>query len=143
MHITGLDIIYDQASPPPGYIKIDKDLNKGAGGAYVYLCYSTDPNVGQPISNIQVVASDSSTIQVQEGFISIDKDLNKGAGGKYIYLCYTCLRKVFNHHITAVDVIQGPNKDIHPPFGWMKTYQDCSEGAGGAYSYIIYKVLAR
>ena len=140
MTITGLDIIYDQASPPPRYTTIDKDLNKGAGGAYVYLCYSTDPNVGPPITNIKVVASDSSAIQVEEGYINTGKDLNKGAGGKYIYLCYTCLQREYNFHITAVDVIQGSSKDTDvPPFGWIWIDQDCSEGAGGAYMYIIYK----
>ncbi|MBQ6864446.1 MAG: hypothetical protein IJO14_09450 [Clostridia bacterium] len=27
------------------------DMNKGAGGAYIYLYYSTDPNAGPPITN--------------------------------------------------------------------------------------------
>ncbi len=53
--ITGLDIVYGEGtSAPSGYTKIKKDLNEGALGHYIYLCYSTSSDIGSPITAIQV-----------------------------------------------------------------------------------------
>ena len=135
--ITGLDIIYGQWSdPPPGYNKIPVDLNKGAGGEYVYLCYSTEP--GEPITNIQVFASNSAEFPIQNGYTKIDKDLNKGVKGRYIYLCYTGSRAF--KPIAQVNVIQSPSREVYPPtVEWIRINQDCSEGAKGEYTYVVYK----
>ena len=58
--ITGLAIVYgNDTTPPPGYTKIDIDLNRGSGGEYVYLCYSTDTGHRLPITNITVFAGKS------------------------------------------------------------------------------------
>ena len=138
MTITGLDVIYGQDTPPPpGYTKIDVDINKGAGGEYIYLCYSKEP--GEPITSIQVFASDSSDFQIQSGYTKIDKDLNKGAGGKYIYMGYS--RNKTYLPIAEVGVIQGSDRLVYPPNDqWVRINQDCNEGAGGVYTYVSYKM---
>lgn len=136
--ITGLHVIYGQATPPPiGYTVIRKDLNKGSGGEYIYICYSKSIQ-GPPITDIQVFAGDSRDFPIQEGYIKIPSDLNKSVKGKYIYLCYT---HDWSHSpITEVDVIQGESRLIYPPDStWIRNNQDCSEGAGGYFSYVIYK----
>lgn len=79
------------AQPPAGYVTAspETDLNKGVGGRYLYLCYTTDPAVGQPITNLNVVAGSSKNPPVPDGWSIVNADLNEGAGGAYIYLIYT------------------------------------------------------
>ncbi len=137
--ITGLDIIYgDDTKVPSGYHKIFADLNKGARGEFIYLCYSTTAS-GSPITNVQVFASGTSEFTIQDGYERINKDVNKGAKGKFIYVCYT-RNKIFPP-ITEVNVIQGPVREIYPPSAWVRINQDCSEGAGedSDYTYITYR----
>lgn len=81
---------------PPGYTKIDIDLNKGVAGSFIYLCYTTDPakarekdKDGLPIRSVCVISSDDPNIPAPYGFTRIGVDLNYGAGGKRIYLCYS------------------------------------------------------
>ena len=140
--VTGLDVIYGQEkAPDKGYHKIPVDLNKGAGGEYVFICYSTsEETAGPPITNIQVFASKSKDFEIQEGYEKITKDLNKGAGGLFIYLCYTT--SVVFPPITAIYVIQGPNHRTFPAtVEWVRINQNCSEGARfrPEYTYVIYK----
>ena len=62
-------------------------MNKGCGGAYIYLAYGNDP--GQSLSPI--VDFFIHILKVNnppEGYECDTNDLNKGAGGSYIYLCY-------------------------------------------------------
>ena len=60
MPITALTVIYgDDADPPSTFVKIHRDLNEGCGGEFVYLCYSTSPVHGSPVTGIAVFAGDS------------------------------------------------------------------------------------
>lgn len=138
--ITGLAVIYgENTPPPPGYEKINVDLNHGAGGEYVYICYSTEP--GPPITNIQVFAGDSSNFPIQNGYTKLGEDLNKGAGGKFIYLCYT--KNIAHPPIAYVDVIQGSNRYTYPSNdSIIRIDQDCSEGTRGANTYVVYSAWA-
>ena len=144
MPITGLDIIYgNSACPPSGYTKIEKDLNKGAFGEYVYLCYSTDSSEGSPITDIFLASVSNKdygkNFKPPRNYEVIQKDLNKGAGGRYIYLCYT--RESSARPIVEVSVIQGDVNVKPPDSSWTRVEQDCSEGATGIlnYTFIIYK----
>lgn len=136
--VTGLDIIYgEKTQPPTGYSKIPVDLNSGAGGEYVYLCYTTAGS-SSPITNIQVFAGDSSEFPIQTGYTKITKDLNKGAGGHYIYVCFT--RDCAFPPVRQVNVIQGGTRHTHPPTShWVRIDQDCQEGAGGKFSYVTFR----
>ena len=41
--ITALEVIEGKhTTPPSGFTKINLDLNKGAGGKYIYLCYKKE-----------------------------------------------------------------------------------------------------
>ena len=58
-YVTDVQVIYGQGAPaPPGYVKISQDLNQGAGGEYVYLCYKK--SYDQPITGLNVFADGSS-----------------------------------------------------------------------------------
>lgn len=71
----------------------DGDFNQGAGGKFIYVCYSfsgstrlTDIVVSDPDCDIPGVPSSHKRI-TQEG--SSDGDFNQGAGGDHITLCAT------------------------------------------------------
>ena len=89
-------------SAPAGYNLVDRDLNEGAGGDFIYLSYRTMTQ-GQlsssgrlPITNLMMVQYDKpqtwTTAYSNDGngiralYYRINVDLNKGAGGKYIYI---------------------------------------------------------
>ena len=136
--VTGLDVIYGlDTQPKSGYHKIPVDLNKGARGEYVYICYSTTEKA-PPITNIQVFAGTSKDFEIQNGYERIPHDLNKGARGKYIYLCYT--RHAAFPPVREVNVIQSPRREVYPPSAeWARIDQDCSEGARGEYTYVTFR----
>ncbi len=66
------------------------DLNRGAGGEYIYSYQSKTPNVQNTsnVSEVGVLSGNSSTIQPPAGWTKYQNDLNEGAGGNYVYLCY-------------------------------------------------------
>lgn len=65
------------------------DLNKGAGGDYIYVYGSYDENAGPPIKTISFGSTTTTSYKVCGTLISskIPADLNANAGGEYIY-CY-------------------------------------------------------
>jgi hypothetical protein len=71
--------------PPAGYNQIPLDLNKGAGGMYIYASFKVGV---PPLNGVAVVAGSTQSTSAPTGFTRINVDLNKGAGGRYIYLCY-------------------------------------------------------
>ncbi len=140
--ITGLTVVYGKdASAPAGYKMIKKDLNQGAGGEYVYLCYSTLPDLGPPITAIQVASSSKDQTAdpsvTPPGFRLIANDLSKGAGGKYIYVSYASGTTTMP--ITAIEVISGDCYNIWPSKEFIKIGQDCNQGSGGDYIFVCYK----
>lgn len=137
--ITGLEVIYGHDTPPPtGYQKIPVDLNKGAGGQYIYLCYSIAQTGEGPITGIQVFAANCAEPTIQSGYTKIPKDLNKGAGGRYIYICYT--RDKSLPPIAEVNVLQGSYFEVYPPsVEWIRDNQDCSQCTREEYTYITYR----
>ena len=70
-----------------GYTKVAGDLNKGAGGKYIYVCFTRDSRL-PPITRVNVVAGGSRTTYPPVEDIRIDQDCSEGAGGKYIYITY-------------------------------------------------------
>ena len=136
--ITAVDIILGQhTSCRSGYNKIFVDLNKGAGGDYIYLCYSTSTAVSSsPITGLTVVAGGSSSVTCPSGYSKISIDLNKGAGGEYIYLCYT--KNSGPTSIKNVNVLASDGSSVRVPQGWTCINRDLNKGAGGKYIYLIY-----
>ncbi len=139
--ITGLTVVYGKdASAPSGYTMIKKDLNKGAGGDYIYLCSSTVPDLGPPITAIQVAASDKSYNDdpsvKPDGYTLVLDDLNKGAKGKYIYVSYATGTNSLP--ITGVNVISGDTRNIWPPKDFVRVDQDLNEDVHGKYIYVCY-----
>lgn len=70
-----------------GYSLIDKDLNQGAGGDFIYLGYKRGEAGKKPITDLRITY-DNDRKPEKDGFNRINVDLNAGAGGKFVYLWY-------------------------------------------------------
>jgi hypothetical protein len=89
--ITELTVVYGGNSNvqcPATFTKYPMDLNHGAGGDFIYLCYKR--GVGAPVTDITVAVTGSSvTHSPDPAWTLIPVDLNRNAGGFYVYLYYT------------------------------------------------------
>jgi hypothetical protein len=165
-YVYDLKIVKDGKNPLPGYTLIPLDLNRGAGGQYIYLSFTRDvryyTNAGTsyegdnyqapgPVRDVTSVsgrfgASFSSWpnyftpawTEWNCDFAQCWKegDLNDGAGGRYIYAYQSKLG--FRGSPVEVGVLSG-NGDISPPAGWQRVGVDLNEGAGGAYVWFCIK----
>lgn len=169
--ITDIKIIHGGSkniSCPAGYTKINKDLNKGVGGDFIYLCYESGGR-GLPITNLFVEYSHRK--MSSDDYFDFDwrfdywpqlepmkyypfdnnsrweicaVDLNRGAGGRFIYLHYT--KDPDCTPITDIEVTIGNHKSILCPVGYRKldwgedyTSGDLNKGAGGPFIFLCYK----
>jgi len=117
---------------PAGYTKIPADLNAGAGGDYIYVCYKK--GVGAPITSLFVTRNGGAP-PADPRYTRINVDLNDGAGGDYIWLWYTrdpdCA--VVN------DIIVQFGKNSRPPAGYTWIGVDLNDGAWGEYIWLSYR----
>ena len=77
------------AQPDSGYHLIAVDLNKNAGGKYIYLTYKKTDNIDEAITSISVIAGLTSNYPIQRGHTKMTQDICEGAGPKYnLYYVY-------------------------------------------------------
>ncbi len=139
--ITELQVIVGDSTSiqaPPGFTKIPVDLNKGAGGKYIYLCFKRD--AGTPITGLTVILGERTSPPSE--YTKIPVDLNQGAGGDYIYLCY---KKGSGVPILDIILQSTSGNNQYAPRGYDgTTYNqipvDLNKGAGGDYIYLYYLV---
>ncbi len=139
--ITGLEVIVGDSSSiqaPPGFTKIPVDLNKGAGGKYINLCFKRDS--GSPITGLTVILGQNTL--PPSGYKKIPKDLNQGARakGEYIYLCYK-----EGSGVPILDIVfqSTSTDDQYPPRGYdgisySQIAVDLNKDAKGNYIYLYY-----
>lgn len=131
--ISELRVIYGSSSSiraPAGYTKVNVDLNRHAGGDYMYLCYKK--GVGAPITGICVTVN-SNRPPAGVVWTKIGVDLNRNAGGSYVYLWYT--RDPSCEAIADIVVLIN---DARTPAGYTKINTDLNRHAGGSYLYFAY-----
>lgn len=85
---TGITATYKLAS--------NVDLNKDAGGDWLYLYYTKDSNAGSPLTDVYISEGRRNTVDkvigsyrhytVLKGSSDSKVDINDGAGGDYLYL---------------------------------------------------------
>lgn len=121
----------------PGYTLLGKDLNKDAGGDYIYIWYETTDDPANALTDIRITFGDKS---LSDSYKKNPHDLNKNAGGEYIYL-WTSTDASNGKPIKTIDVFFGENADM--PTGYtVVTYNDSgkaadlNKGAGGAFIYL-------
>lgn len=81
-----------------GCTLVDKDLNYGARGYFIYLGYKVSINDTRPVTNVVIYSSPKkqtwhdmniTVLGKKANYVRHDVDLNNGAGGNYVYLCET------------------------------------------------------
>jgi hypothetical protein len=141
-YIDALAVVIGDSNvePPAGYQKIAFDLNRGAGGDYIYLCYhKVAPGTDRRcLKDLRVIFGKNA--DPPDGYVKIPHDLNAGAGGQYVYLCYKTAEYRARRAITDVTVVGGPRADLDPPYDFALVPGDLNAGAGGDYVYVCYRV---
>jgi MAC/Perforin domain len=130
-------------APPIGYTKIPYDLNKGAGGKFIYLCYHKASYQAfgknkQCIDSLVIIYGRNT--QPPAGYTKLPQDLNEGAGGEYVYLCYRQADWANDIAIKDVTVVGGSSSNVPPPYGYQKVPGDLNKGAGGDFIYVCYSL---
>ena len=131
--------------PPPGYEKICYDLNRHAGGDFIYFCFrkesaaSIKASQKRPIDKIKIISGPHRDIPAPAGYKQVPVDLNKGADGKFIYL-YKSFGDPgdFEHAIRDIYVVGGDNEVAPPPYGYTQIGNDLNCRSGGDYIYLCY-----
>ncbi|WP_162428024.1 hypothetical protein [Pontibacter pudoricolor] len=170
--IYNLQFIKDSDPLPsaePGYTRLNADLNRGAGGKYIYLEFTRDalaiksshPNYAErnyPVTDIKAQGYSTGMTRYwypPTGFANIYehtcqcvtpdawfdyKIIDLNDGSKGKYI-YAYLSKHSSQGtpIKEVGILYGNSSSIQPPLGWVKVSQDLNEGAGGDYIYFCYK----
>lgn len=123
--------------PPAEYVKIAMDVNRKAGGKYIYFCYRKTRETAQQVTDIVILDSGKAKLgsppPQYAGWTMDPHDLNEGAGGDYIYALY---RKGAGAPITGLAVVSGPDASVPPPPGYARLNVDLNKGAGGDYIYL-------
>lgn len=132
-------------SAPTGYEKFPYDLNAGAGGDFIYLCFrrATSESIKysklRPVIDLKIILGDSGNIQAPTGFEKIPVDLNKGASGKFIYLCKKYGNSGdFENGVRDITIIGGSHSNLTPPYRYKKLPQDLNTGAKGNFIYLCF-----
>ena len=133
-NITVVAGVLSSTSCPSGYTKYHFNLNDGAGGDYVYLCYKM--GVRSPITGLNVIAGTSTSFPMQSGYTKVNVDLNSGIGRDNIYLIYT--KSITLPPIMSIRVRSGTTPYVYPSLTWVRIDTDCNQNAGGRYIYICY-----
>jgi hypothetical protein len=118
-------------SRPPGWVKVYKDLLKGAGGPDVYLAYN--PAGSDAITSIILIGAD---IPLPETYTQVPPVLNSGLK---LSLCYS-RDAGMGAEIISLDALQldeAPTDNQPPP--WIRvSCQDVNQGQGDWYVYVCY-----
>ena len=91
MAITAFDFVQNRICPE-GFIRLDQDLNEGAGGKYNYLCIKQGGD-GPKVTDIEFRSYGyalPTTSGLIDGWTLFPKNLNDGprVKGEFIYLLY-------------------------------------------------------
>ncbi|XP_026173788.1 uncharacterized protein LOC113136890 [Mastacembelus armatus] len=137
-YITHIDVSLNQSEEQKlqskGFKKINVDLNKGAGGNFIYMWYKSQAGTA-PITRIQLTFSDDMGAGLSRvGYTRIFKDLNAGAGGDYIYLWYFRGPTEFDFPIVDIDVTTDATQEAQKfVSGWEKVACDLNRKAEGSW----------
>lgn len=127
-----------------GFTPISFDLNKGAGGDYIFFGYKTTTDITQAVTGFRVISSlNSSSHPSTKEYrgvsysLASSVDLNKGAGGDYIFLYYTKQPNA-GAPVTDLTVNETANTAGYTPTGTFEGVKaaDLNKNAKGAYVYL-------
>ena len=135
---------------PAGYQLINADLNAGAGGDFIYLCYKLGDNINEAYTDFFMEytgngqSPETKPINHNSNYVDytrIGADLNKGAGGDYIYLWATRAKTL--PPVTDIAVAFDDPNSVNPNWSsvyWQNTQSpaNVNKSVNGKYIYIKY-----
>eukprot|EP00026_Physarum_polycephalum_P011007 Phypoly_transcript_11198.p1 GENE.Phypoly_transcript_11198~~Phypoly_transcript_11198.p1 ORF type:complete len:363 (+),score=15.37 Phypoly_transcript_11198:125-1213(+) len=123
------------------------DVNRGAGGNYIYILYKQNfmSLVASYVSNVMVISGESAKCSDYAGYqdapsnIGGRVDLNKGAGGDYIWLCVNLLNPAYaqprSTYLSTLEFSEGEaNSESY--YGFTAISMDLNKGAGGDFIWL-------
>ena len=155
----------DHYGIPNSYNVLYSDLNKGAGGPFIYIGFSRIPRdvseSPESINNGPYAVGAVTYLGITKKYSYYDDyaaflppiyyvwvdtgrrlgfelyDLNEGVSGTYIRAIQS---KSPNAGLPLeIGVLSGNSSNIQPPVGWSKASIDLNEGAGGDFIYFCVK----
>ncbi|XP_050956294.1 uncharacterized protein LOC127157096 [Labeo rohita] len=121
-----------------GWERLGCDLNRKAGGNFIYLWVKRE----KPSYICEITASVDFSCDrylFEQGYTRVDEDTNRGAGGKHVFLWYRRSTDK-SKALTALNVSTSPQEQAKlQASGFKMVCVDLSEGAGGKYVYTWYK----
>ncbi|XP_044185531.1 uncharacterized protein LOC122965486 isoform X3 [Thunnus albacares] len=139
-YITHLDVSLntdeEQNLQVQGYLKINVNLNKGAGGNNIYIWYSKE-HEAPSITRLQVTFNNDMAVGlIKAGYTKINKDLNAGAAGDHIYLWYFRGQTEYDTPIVDIDVTTDAESGGRKfRFGWERLACDLNRCVCGNWIY--------
>lgn len=153
-----------RAACPAGYTRVPVDLNQGAGGRWIYLCYSTAGDAPPIVAMALSFSSDSRNQWAGPACATrLPVDLNMGAGGDWIHLWYvrrgadtSTIPSGMRGYFTTTDAmlslqVVARDQPVTSLPGWTRVagYRaqppyasvdpDLNRGAGGKYIYLFFQ----
>lgn len=128
------------------FASVSWDLNRGSGGDFIYLGYTTTTDPGQAVTDIAIVYGEGADSYTNEGvtYKPTKVDLNHGASGQFVWLLYTHdpkAAKATGYVISDIGVETGagntPNVRPSDP-SWRPIYADLNKGASGDTIFLWY-----
>lgn len=93
--VSGITMIVGSATePPPGYTKLDCDLNASFyKHEKLYLCYTTSTAIPGHLTDFKIISGDNQGIHPGDGWVRFPMDCNHGKDEPddphvYVYICY-------------------------------------------------------
>jgi hypothetical protein len=118
-----------------GWTFLPTDLNKGAGGDYLYLGHKSGSGPG--VTSITCESfDDPQKTNPKDGWTWSNIDLNKGAGGKYIYLFWKSEKS--EQPILGLRIIANDEENPKKISDWEAIRVDLNKDAGGKYIWLYY-----
>ncbi len=133
---------------PPGYQLINADLNAGAGGNFIYLCYKLDENINEAYTDLfmeyrgSAAPPEAKLLNHNANYVYYvrnGQDLNEGSGGAFIYLWTS--REQTLPPITGISVAFDNPNNVNPEWTsvyWQNTQSpaDVNKSVKGKYIFI-------
>lgn len=138
--------------PSSSHVRINVDLNRGAGGPYIFLCPSHPSACTASVQYVDIQSSaNSSDFNANKptsrsngilGWGNSNSDMNQGASGNYVWGRYNLFKAGDTSYISGVGATFKDHwwESLPLPSGWqLASDKDLNYGAGGAYVFMMVK----
>ncbi|XP_036943023.1 uncharacterized protein si:dkey-30j10.5 [Acanthopagrus latus] len=121
-----------------GYIRMDEDTNRDAGGSDVFIWYRQTTNRQRALTDLQVSTDDTESQSLkQHNYDQVSVNLNTGTGGNKVYLWHK--KEGGKQPIKAMVLLLQPEKaDVYQSQGVTVIKRNLNTGTDGWIEYLCY-----